>query len=107
MRMDGITADQMLNTFGVLLIIFGAIVTVDKVVDIFKKWKKPSVDIMQKLDNDKTRLDAHEKDINELRKDNQVILGGVLALLDHQLHNGNSEQMEKARDAIMQRLQEK
>jgi len=105
--MDGITADQMLNTFGVLLIIFGAIVTVDKVVDIFKKWKKPSVDIMQKLDNDKTRLDAHEKDINELRKDNQVILGGVLALLDHQLHNGNSEQMEKARDAIMQRLQEK
>lgn len=105
--MEGITADQLLNTFGVLLIIFGAIVTVDKVVDIFKKWRKPGVDVMQKLDNDKTRLDAHEKDINDLRKDNKVILGGVLALLDHQLHNGNSGQMEKARDDIMQRLQEK
>ena len=105
--MDGITADQLLNTFGVLLIIFGAIVTVDKVVDIFKKWRKPGADVMGKLENDKQRLDAHEKDINDLRKDNQVILGGVLALLDHELHNGNGEQMVKARDAIMQRLQEK
>ena len=37
--MDKVTPDQLMNTVVVLLAVFAAIVTVDKVIDIFKKWR--------------------------------------------------------------------
>lgn len=103
--MDKVTPDQLMNAVVVLLAIFAAIVTVDKVIDIFKKWRMPSTDTAKKLANDKMRLDAHERAIQSLQESNQVLCSGIIALLDHELHNGNSEQMQKARDDIMHYLQ--
>lgn len=84
---------------------FGAIITIDKVVDIFKKWKRPANDVDKKLAADKTRLDNHERMLDTLQGSNRVLCAGVIALLDHELHNGNSEQMEKARNDIIYFLQ--
>ena len=39
-KMENLTAEQLIGAFGVLLVVFGAIVTIDKVIDIFKKWRK-------------------------------------------------------------------
>lgn len=103
--MENITPDQLLNTVVVLLAIFAAIVTVDKVIDIFKKWKAPSTDTAKKLDNDKKRLDEHEAAIHALQETNRVQLAALQALLDHELHNGNAGQMQKARDDINAYLQ--
>ena len=98
--MDGITADQIMNSISVALIIMAAMITIDKVIDIVRKWKKPQVDVLEKLKNDKDRLDEQEKKIEKLEKGVQVINQGVCALLDHELHNGNGDQMDKARNAI-------
>ena len=60
---------------------------------------------MKKLATDKERLDHHEKSIKDLQDSQQVLCAGVLALLDHELHNGNGDEMQKARDDIMDYLQ--
>lgn len=103
--MENLTAEQLIGAFGVLLVVFGAIVTVDKVIDIIKKWRKPGSDTERKLANDKTRLDGHDRAIQNLTASNEVLCAGVLALLDHEIHNGNADQMQKARDDIMHYLQ--
>lgn len=102
--MEGITADQILNSISVALIIMAAMITIDKVIDIVRKWKKPQVDVVEKLKNDKDRLDEQEKKIEKLEKGVQVINQGVIALLDHEMHNGNGEQMQKARNEIQHYL---
>ena len=103
--MSGLTPEQLMTTVYVLLTVFAGIVTVDKVIDIYKKWRSPSTDTAQKLANDKRRLDEHDKAIRNLQESTNINLKGTLALLDHELHNGNSEQMQQAHDEIMSYLQ--
>ena len=101
MDLSKVTPDQLMNTVLVVLAIFAAIITVDKFVDIVKKWRAPSSDMGKKLAHDKERLDEHEEAIKDLRESNQVICSALLAILDHGIHNGNTEQMQKARDEMM------
>lgn len=102
--MSNISPDQLMTTAYVLLAIFAAIVTVDKVIDIFKKWRAPSTDTATKLAHDKVRLDDHDAAIKDLQQSTQVICAGILALLDHELHNGNTDQIQKSRDELMHYL---
>lgn len=103
----GFTPDQLAITVAVLLAVFAAIITVDKFLDVIKKWKAPGDDTRKKLENDKDRLDAHDRSITDLQTSNHVLCNGVVALLDHELHNGNSKQMQDARDDIMKYLTNK
>lgn len=103
--MNGITPENLMTTITVALAVFAAIVTIDKVIDIIKKWRQPSTDVARKLDNDKKRLDAHEDAINGIKEESRVVCRALLALLDHELHNGNSDQMQNARDDIIKYLQ--
>ena len=103
--MGSITPEQLMDTAAVVLILCAALVTVDKVVDIIKKWKAPGLDVSKKLAADKDRLDEHEKEITTLRESSRVQCAALLALLDHELHNGNADQMQKARDNITRYLQ--
>lgn len=105
--MDSLTLDQLSTTVYVLMILFGGAITLDKVIDIFKKWRAPSTDTTKKLANDKQRLDKHEEELAVLKKSDHIQLSALLALLDHELHNGNADQMQKARDDIMYYLQSK
>lgn len=64
-------------------------------------------DIETKLDTDKNRLDNHETAIKSLNNSIETIKDGMqvtcdalTAILDHELHNGNSDQMQKARDDL-------
>ena len=102
--MDGITIEQLMTTGYVILAVFAAIITIDKVIDIMKKWKVPSTDTYEKLANDKIRLDDHSESIAELQESTRVLCNGVIALLDHELHNGNTDQMQDARDDLMDYL---
>ena len=103
--MEKITPDQLWTALMVVLAIFAAIITIDKVIEIVKKWRSPGTDIMKKLHTDKERLDQHENSIKDLQKSQQVQCAALLALLDHELHNGNTGEMQKARDDIMHFLQ--
>lgn len=102
--MDGITPDQLMTTAMVILAIFAAIITIDKVIDIIKKWRSPGTDTIKKLAADKERLDHHENAIKDLQDGQNVLLSGLLALLDHELHNGNAAEMKQASDDIIKYL---
>ena len=103
--MEHLTPEQVMDTAAVLLTMFAAIVTLDKVREIIKKWKSPSLDVSKKLARDRERLDEHEKEINTLRDSGRVQCAALLALLDHEPHNGNSDQMERAKENINRYLQ--
>ena len=74
---------------------------------VLEKLEPRFKDIEAKLTTDKARLDNHEsaiKSINgsiETIKDGmQVTADALTAILDHELHNGNTDQMQKARDDL-------
>lgn len=64
-------------------------------------------EVNRKLENDKQRLDGHERTLNSISQaqaDNSegfaVLAGALLAVLDHELHNGNEDQMNDARNEL-------
>lgn len=88
----------------VLLAAFGSISVIIGCVNGIRGWIKPARDresnVDRMLSTDKARLDAHEKEIAELREGQKVLCGGLQALLEHELHNGNADQMQKASDNL-------
>lgn len=80
----------------------------DEIADkVLEKLEPRFRDIETKLDNDKNRLDNHEtaiKSINSsidtIKDGMQVTCDALTAILDHELHNGNADQMQKARDDL-------
>jgi hypothetical protein len=96
-----LTPDQLLKTVYVIVAVFGVLITVDKGIDIIKKWRAPATDTAQKLANDKGRLDDHEAAIKDLQESGRLQGAALVALLDHELHNGNTKQMEDARDDLL------
>ena len=105
--MSGITPDMIGTTIKVILAIFGGLITVDKIIDIVKKWRKPGKDTAVELDDHEKHLQKHDEAIKDLQRANQALCSGVLALLEHELHDGNSEQMEDAKTEIMDYLKGK
>lgn len=103
------------TTLAFVLAVCAIIVTLGKAVDTIKGWIKPARkkddDVQDCLHADKKRLDAHDRQIGDLEsglhdaQDGQrVLMQGVMALLEHALHNGNSGQMEKASRDIQAHL---
>lgn len=101
MDLSKVSPEQLLSAAVVVIALLAAIITIDKFVDIVKKWRAPTTNTEKKLANDKMRLDAHEESINDLREGQQEICTALLAILDHGIHNGNTDQMQKARDGMM------
>lgn len=129
---EGITPEMLWNFVLVVLGLCAVIATVYKVVEIVRKEKErkklSSVDLTdeiankvlekleprfaeidRKLTSDKDRLDNHESSLKSIQKSNAVVRDGLrvscealTAVLDHELHNGNGDQMQKARDALQQ-----
>ena len=46
------------------------------------------------------RMTEHENDLKDIHQGQSAMLRGVQALLDHELHNGNEEEMKEASDSI-------
>lgn len=109
--MESITADKLLLAVGVLLTLLGAYNTFSNarknIRDERKHNEAPTaaisssiVEINRKLDTDKRRLDAHEERLAGLRDGLMVTCAGVQALLEHELHNGNADEMQTASKEI-------
>ena len=83
----------------------------EKVQNLREKRNKPqreaNSDIMAMLARDKHRLDVHEAAISEmqakqrtLEEGQRAVCAGVMALLEHELHNGNATEMQEASAGI-------
>lgn len=105
--MEALTGDNLLTTLLVIVGIAGVLITLDQAVKVIKAWKEPVTSNTQKLANDKRRLDLHEAAITELEESGRLQGAALVALLDHQLHNGNTEQMERARDDLLKHYMNK
>lgn len=98
--MDGFDISDVYKAFLVFLAMCGAVAVIGKAIDTIKGWRKPSLDneksIDEKLAADKRTLERHDKEIQDLQRGQSLTLQGITALLDHAIHNGNTDQMEKA-----------
>ena len=127
---EGITPSTLWTFLTVLVGICALIVLGDKVLTVFRnaqrRKKEPEDklaeeisakvlekleprfrDIDQKLSNDKAAIGSHTRQIESLAKRAdgtdtgiKAINRGVLALLNHALHNGNTDELENAQKGI-------
>jgi uncharacterized protein HemX len=81
---------------------------------VLEKLEPRFAEIDKKLANDKATLDGHTRQIEALatrtngNEDGVKALSrGVLALLNHTLHNGNTDELEHAQQALNDYLIEK
>lgn len=102
-----ITPETILIALGVLLAFAAAIVAFDKFLDVLKKWRKPReqtdqtlVQCQIDLQAQKAIADAQAEEIRILGAGLIVTCKGVKALLEHELHNGNTGEMVSASKAI-------
>lgn len=104
---EGYTFEQVLSAvmilLAVLLAICGAIVTVGKAVEVIRSWRKPAGNLRKEMDKhmeffaaDKQRLDRHDSELLTLSEGQKVSCIALIALLEHELHNGNTEEMQEA-----------
>lgn len=59
------------------------------------------VTINGKLDNDNRRIRALETEQKDIHDGFSVLATASLAMLEHEMHNGNGEQMETAKDKLI------
>jgi uncharacterized protein (UPF0210 family) len=127
---EGITPDALWTFLTVAVGLCALIILGDKVLTVFRNWKKRREEpadkladeisakvlekleprfqaIDQKLSNDKATIDSHTRQIESLAKRAdgtdtgiKAINRGVLALLNHALHNGNTDELENAQKGI-------
>ena len=81
---------------------------------VMERLEPRFVEIDRKLANDKAAIDSHTRQIEGLinRADGseqgiKALSRGVLALLNHALHNGNSDELEHAQQTLNDYLIEK
>lgn len=94
--MAELTSAQITSAIVVLAAIFAALITIDKVVDVVKKWRQPAVNIQTKLAADKNRLEIHEKQILDLTKMVNALCKAEVAHLTHELTGGDTDQLQNA-----------
>ena len=134
---EGITPTYLWIFVYVAIAICGIIILVDKVADVFRHRKqrqeagkpeladKIAAKVMEKLRPDfdeidtkltaaNTRLDGHDRDIKTLydrtdqdRNGIRALVVGVLALLNHELHNGNTNELDEAQKELNKYLIDK
>lgn len=57
-------------------------------------------DMRSRIDTIERRVDAHDEDLSDLHAGQSALCRGVQALLEHELHNGNDDEMRAASDSI-------
>lgn len=116
--MDGITTDKLLLALGVLLTLVGAYNTFAAARKNARaereRHDKPTqvlatdvAEINRKLATDKLRLDGHDEKLADLKAGQIAMCAGVQALLEHELHNGNADEMQQASRGIDAWLRER
>lgn len=129
---EGITPESLWNTAYVVLAVIGIVIVLDKLNDIWikrqdrkrklqqeqqapvdnldvrlKDIEKRLDSIDDKLSSDKRRLDRIEAKQASTDEGFRALCQSNLALLNHELHNGNGDEMEAAQKALQKYLIEK
>lgn len=106
---QGTVSAQQLFVFAVvavvLLGIYNLIANAIKNHNSLKREREnPVVDLQKKYEQIDGRVRTLENKSNDLSEGQKAIVTGVNALLEHELHNGNTEQMQAASDGLINYL---
>lgn len=113
--MEQVSPDQWQTFYIVGAALITTIILIGNLIKTIKDWRKPTTDMKQKLEeherylsSDKARIERLEHDLREINAKNTeaqaVLMKAVLALLNHQLHDGNADEMINAQKALMDYL---
>lgn len=91
-----LTYSQISTFLIVLSALIAAALTIDKVIDLIKKWRQPAINIQDKLAADKNRLEIHEKQILDLTKMVNALCKAEVAHLTHELTGGDTDKLQDA-----------
>lgn len=112
---DGSNISTALAVFVALL---GLIILIGNAVDALRKIRKPREKKEESLQThqeacgkkfaaDQRMLERHDRDIGNLQDGQRVICAALHELLEHELHNGNSDKMRKASSDLFDYLNNK
>ena len=76
-------------------------------IDKIKNAHKPAENAAEWRRSVEERLKADKARLDSLDNGQKAVCRGVLALLNHDLHNGNNEEMERAQKTITEYLIER
>lgn len=129
MAINGITLELFWTYLFVFIALCGIITILLNTLEKILAWRKrkaqpltdAKADIMTMLANDKHRLDAQDAIVSEhtrrldklerradtVEQGQKVQCKALMALLDHELHNGNADQMSEASREINDYLLDK
>lgn len=88
-KVSGFAVEQVYAAALVFLAVCGAVTTIGKAVEMVRNWCKPGASI-------KHKVDRHEKQLGDLKDGQKVCCKALIALLGHELHNGNADEMQEA-----------
>lgn len=114
-EVEVLTGNNILIFLLVLVALATLFILFANVVESARKLKKPQENKENSLAShqeacekrfarDYRILDEHTKQIEEVKETNRVLCAGVHALLEHELHNGNSDEMRQASDDLFKHL---
>jgi len=111
--LDKFSPSDLWTALLVFLAVCAAVVTIGEAVKTVKGWSNsPKVDaeirrINARLDDHEHAIERAAEDIADQKNAQKATLVALQALLDHALHNGNADQLQRASDGITNYLIEK
>lgn len=110
-----LSSDNVISFFMVLLSCASLLILFANAIESIRKIRKPKDDrenalLQQQLDcknkfsKDYDRLNEHEKRITYVEETNKVLCEGIHALLEHELYDGNTDEMRAASAALFSHL---
>ena len=91
----------------VLVAIMGVYVLVGNVIKTTRDLRKPYGNVSEDIKKLKAVVDTHTDEIQDIRRTNRIQCQAVRALLNHAIHNGNTEEMQRAAGALDEYLTDK
>ena len=110
-----LTSDNLLIFLLILVALATLFILFVNVVESARKLKKPQEnkennltshqdECQKRFDHDYQMLNDHAERIEDVEETTHVLCAGIHALLEHELHNGNSDEMRAASDVLFRHL---
>ena len=97
--MFNLTPEQFNTAWIVLAAIFAALLTIDSAIDLFKKWRKPSRDMQEMLED-------HDRQIGNLTNKVNALCKAEMAHLTHELTGQGANELKAALTELASKLVE-
>ena len=109
--MEALTGNNLLIALIVAVAMMELINLIGKTIGTFRDWRKPAEendsDVQKRLNTCEQKLERDFKQRQDVRNGQRELCFGVQALLNHELHNGNADEMARASENINKWLVER